>query len=120
MCVLVVDDEVLIRDSVSDFLRSLGYMVFEAEDGNRALQIVAETAATIKAVVTDMHMPGLTGLEMWHRMQDVVSPRCGVLFMSGRADLLPPGTVLPGELLVKPFSFGLLKEKLSAIVAPAS
>jgi CheY-like chemotaxis protein len=58
--VLVVDDHEAIRKSVSDLLRSAGYRVLEAENGSRALELLAEHR--VGAMVLDLRMPGVSGL----------------------------------------------------------
>jgi CheY-like chemotaxis protein len=61
---LVVEDEVLIRLSVSDFLRNEGFIVIEAGSAREAL-IVLQARSDISLVVTDVHMAGaLEGLDL--------------------------------------------------------
>lgn len=57
---LVVDDHEAIRSSVADLLRSAGYSVLEAEDGEQALDLLAENE--VGAMVLDLRMPGVGGL----------------------------------------------------------
>ena len=66
--VLVVDDNRSIRTSVADLLRSTGYGVFEAEDGETALALLAE--GDIGAVVLDMRMPGGGGLAVLDALEN--------------------------------------------------
>lgn len=62
--VLVVEDDVLIRLSVADALRSAGLDVIEAATGDEALTVLA-SSATVDLVFTDIQMPGSTdGLEL--------------------------------------------------------
>jgi CheY-like chemotaxis protein len=60
--VLVVDDEESLRTSVADILRSAGYTVMEAEDGQAALDLL-ETQEVV-VVVLDQKMPRRTGIEV--------------------------------------------------------
>lgn len=60
--VLVVDDNALIRNIVTDMLRNMGFDVWEAEDGLQALQLFQTTRFRI--VITDWVMPNMTGLEL--------------------------------------------------------
>lgn len=55
--ILFVDDEVLIRLSVSDFLRNAGYTVVEAANASEAL-IILKVRPEISLVLTDLHMSG--------------------------------------------------------------
>jgi two-component system cell cycle sensor histidine kinase/response regulator CckA len=115
MRVLVVDDEVSVCSCIADFLRQEGFDVDEACDGFCALLIAKEQGASISAVVTDVNMPGMDGIEMWERVKPLVSPDCKVVFISGLArKYLSDGFKFPGEVLQKPFLFNVLIEKLSA------
>jgi CheY-like chemotaxis protein len=66
--VLVVDDDVTVRALIAFVLRDAGYCVVEAEDGMDAIERVADTrerrAAPFCAIVSDVCMPGLSGLDM--------------------------------------------------------
>lgn len=55
--ILVVEDEVLIRISVCDFLRNEGFTVIEAGSAREALAVL-QVRADISLVVTDIHMSG--------------------------------------------------------------
>ena len=114
MHVLVVDDEVSVCSAVAEYLREEGFDVTEANEGTQALAIVGKEGIDVSAVVTDVHMPEMNGLEMWERMKPLVSRECRVIFMSGIASrYFQDGWSFPGELLQKPFSFSLLLEKLA-------
>jgi CheY-like chemotaxis protein len=61
---LVVEDEVLIRLSTSDFLRNEGFTVLEAGSAREPLTVL-NARSDISVVVTDIHMSGeLEGLEL--------------------------------------------------------
>jgi len=66
--VLVVDDHEAIRTSVAELLRSAGYSVVEAENGARALEVLADH--TIGAIVLDLRMPGIDGLSVLDTLED--------------------------------------------------
>src|SRR4030066_275985 len=59
--VLVVDDENLIRQIISIILKSAGYKVIEAVNGNDALNKMADRDFGL--VITDLRMPGMNGIE---------------------------------------------------------
>jgi DNA-binding response OmpR family regulator len=68
----------------------------------------------ISAVLTDVEMPMVNGIEMWRQMRSLVPANCKVVFMSGLANrFVEEGLELPGELLQKPFSFCELLLKLA-------
>ena len=114
MHILVVDDEVSLCSSVAEYLRDQGFDVDEAYDGAGALLIAKEQGETINAVLTDVNMPGMDGIEMWQHMKALVPSSCKVVFMSGLAQqyLRDSASKFPGKLLQKPFSFNVLLEQL--------
>ncbi len=65
--VLVVDDDVLVRDVVSRYLGRAGYQVTVAGDGEHALR--AAEISPPDLVVLDLMLPGLPGLEVCHRLR---------------------------------------------------
>ena len=65
--VLVVEDEILIRSAVAEFLRSAGYKVIEAADADEAVAVCA-SGTPIHLVFSDINMPGALdgiGLARW-------------------------------------------------------
>jgi two-component system, NtrC family, response regulator HydG len=67
--VLVVDDKEMMRDSVGSTLQRAGFKVVTAGDGEAALEAVARRRPD--AVVTDLKMPGLGGLELLERLRGI-------------------------------------------------
>ncbi len=66
--VLIVDDEVNIRNALVTMLAKKGYRVFGAGTGAEALQHLEE--ARVGLVITDLRMPGMGGLEFLRRLKD--------------------------------------------------
>ena len=67
--VLVVEDEVLIRMNISQYLRECGYRVIEAVSADEALEVL-QSGHEVNIVLTDVQMPGSTdgfGLAKWVR-----------------------------------------------------
>lgn len=62
MKTLIIDDELLIRKSIGRILKQKGHEVFEAENGNEALDIWREVKPDL--VLLDFMMPGRNGLEV--------------------------------------------------------
>jgi CheY-like chemotaxis protein len=56
--ILVVDDEVLIRMVISDYLRGCGYRVIEAASGDEALTVLEHLETKVDIVFSDIDMPG--------------------------------------------------------------
>lgn len=74
--VLVVDDEEPVRTSVAEILRSAGYSVVEAADGQDALDLLESGSVTV--LLLDIRMPRRTGIEV---LQALDSPP-NVILMS--------------------------------------
>jgi DNA-binding response OmpR family regulator len=102
--VLVVDDEGAIRYSVSKTLQRVGYTVSEAASGEDALEAMKKDRYDV--VLTDIRMPGLTGVELLKRIKEV-APDAIVILMTGYASL---GTAVEAlrlgahDYLIKPSS----------------
>ena len=63
-CVLVVDDNDFNRELVRDILEDEDITVYEAEDGSSAIELLeSEQADDIDAVLMDVRMPGMDGIE---------------------------------------------------------
>ena len=101
---LLVDDEPLVRQVLARMLEESGFTVVQAENGRHALQISEQIGPAVKMVVTDIHMPLMTGFE-FARVFRTRYPNVPFLFITGgeayASVALPPD--LPGELLWKPF-----------------
>ncbi len=67
--VLVVDDRELMRDGVAETLQRAGLTVVTATDGNAALEQIAKRRPD--AVVSDLKMPGMTGIELLEQVRKI-------------------------------------------------
>jgi len=68
--ILVVEDEVLVRTAISEYLRHCGYDVIEAVSADEAITILTEPDITVNIVLSDIEMPGTMdgfGLAQWVR-----------------------------------------------------
>ncbi len=77
--VLVVDDEKLIRWSLSQAMAELGCEVIEAEDGLAALDLVAQESPDV--VLLDLRLPGLGGMDVLRNIR-ARYPGCAVVIIS--------------------------------------
>src|SRR5436305_3673711 len=83
MRILVVDDERAVRESLRRALTLEGYEVELASDGQEALERFASTAPEPDAVVLDVLMPRLDGLEVCRRLR-ATGNRVPVLMLTAR------------------------------------
>src|SRR5436305_9220523 len=80
--VLVVDDELLIRDTLAEFLQQEGFAVRAAATGEEALDLARRQK--FDAVLCDVNLPGLDGIEVLERVS-AVSPETFVLLITAYA-----------------------------------
>jgi two-component system cell cycle sensor histidine kinase/response regulator CckA len=80
--VLVVEDEPAVRDMTIQLLKRAGWTVVAVASGNEALTLVETRAQPFDAVVSDVVMPGMSGIELAERVLDR-HPEMRVVLLSG-------------------------------------
>lgn len=80
--ILIAEDEAFVREAHTELLRKFGYKVFEAADGEEALEIFSGHKDEIAFVLSDVIMPKKNGWELFEEIQKI-KPSIKVLFMSG-------------------------------------
>ncbi|HEX7452416.1 MAG TPA: response regulator, partial [Polyangiaceae bacterium] len=117
--VLVADDEPSMVAMLSSHLRSKGYTVLEASDGDQALELAHEHLPNL--VLLDVMMPGMSGWEVCRKIREAVSlAHTGVIMLTGIGENLNEMTSpLYGAdaYLDKPFEFSDLDQKISETIA---
>ena len=124
--ILVADDETHILNVVSLKLRNAGFRVLTARDGQEALEMAQAEHPDL--LITDYHMPQLSGLELCRRLKQEPSlPRIPVIMLTARGyHLEPQDTENSGilKMLSKPFSprqlLVTVNEVLESIGAPGA
>jgi len=116
--ILVVEDEPSVRGALRRLLERAGYTVLEATHGAEALTVWYANSSTVRAILSDVRMPVMTGRE-FVRLLRVAGSRTPVVLMSGFADAELIGALPVGvtEVLSKPFNSTAL---LRAVAAAAS
>ena len=103
--VLVVDNDHLFRSCVREPLERAGFDVFEAEDGEEALEVASRRKPEL--VLLDVCLPGASGYEVCRELRDRFDEAIGIIFVSGkRIDSIDrvSGLLLGADdYLVKPF-----------------
>ncbi len=116
--ILLVEDEVALREANAEFLTSLGYSVTSAASGPDALNF-ARRAGEIDLVISDVVMPQMNGREFADRLLQF-RPGVKMLFVSGYADdvVLQTGLLLGNGLqfLQKPYSLKQLGIKVQELM----
>ena len=114
MNVLIVDDEKLIRDVVKEYAISEGYHIFEAEDGEMALDIIETNK--IDVIVLDIMMPKLDGFSTYKEIKKIENiPTIILSARSEEYDKLLGFELGVDDYLTKPFSPKELIARIKAI-----
>jgi PAS domain S-box-containing protein len=116
--ILLVEDEVTVRQLLSGMLERRGYRVLIADSGEQAVEVAAQHRGPLHLMVTDVVMPGMGGPELAARLGSL-HPELRVLYISGYADdaVLRRG-VREGlaSFLQKPFTLDALARKIRDVL----
>ncbi len=103
--ILVVDDEAMARTMASKLLEKAGYSTVAVESGDECLKFVSTQKPD--AILLDMLMPGMSGLEVLEKLRSDISSRAiPVLLVTakGQADIVRQAAALGvSDFIVKPF-----------------
>ena len=118
--ILFVDDEPTLATVGVRRLRHLGYEAVGCDDSTQALQLFLAQPDRFDAVVTDLTMPGLNGLQLAQRIR-AVRPSIPILLQTGNAAALDPA--LQEQLgiavvLLKPVATSELAQALVQVLEP--
>ena len=114
MKILIVEDEDMIREGISDYLTDCGYETIQAADGQEALEQFSNHQVAL--VLLDIQMPKLNGLEVLSEIRK--SSQVPVLMLTAFQDeeyKMSAFAALADGYLEKPFSLSLLKVRVDAI-----
>ena len=112
--VLVVDDDAQILRALRTGLRSRGFEVFAAGDGETALDLLDETAMDI--LVLDLGLPGIDGIEVIRRLRGWSEVPIVVLSVrDGQRDKIAALDAGADDYLVKPFAMQELLARMRAV-----
>ena len=114
MKILIVEDEDMIREGISDYLTDCGYETIQAADGLEALEQFSNHQVAL--ILLDIQMPKLNGLEVLSEIRK--SSQVPVLMLTAFQDeeyKMSAFAALADGYLEKPFSLSLLKVRVDAI-----
>jgi CheY-like chemotaxis protein len=107
--ILLVDDELELRDVVAAILAEPGYTVLTATDGYEALRVLVDRVVDL--LITDVKMPGISGFEL-ARQAKLMRPHLHVIYLSGQASRVDRLGPTYGTLVRKPVRGGDLLEMI--------
>ncbi|MHB1862863.1 MAG: PAS domain S-box protein [Gemmatimonadaceae bacterium] len=119
--ILVVEDELALRQLAERVLKAAGYSVLTAENGDVALSVLAHHDGPVHLMVTDVVLPGISGRDLAQRVA-VAHPAVRVLYTSGYTDdtMLRHGIIeSTTRFVAKPYSVAQLRQAVrDALDAP--
>jgi len=116
--ILLVEDEDAVRLFGARALRNKGYEVLEATDGENALDVIANTDATIDLIVSDVVMPGMDGHTLVNLARQELSGVKTILMSGYSEDVFRNGPDMDPEIafLGKPFTLKGLAAKVKEVL----
>jgi PAS domain S-box-containing protein len=115
--VLLIEDELAVRELVLDVLGDLGYHALEAVDGPSGLEIL-RSPIRVDLLVTDVGLPGMNGRQVAEAAREH-RPDLKVLFITGYAEnaAITNGFLAPGmEMMTKPFAIDALANRIRDMI----
>lgn len=112
--ILVVDDELLIRDLLYDFFQGQGWNITVAASGVNALKILSEKEFDV--VLTDLKMPEMGGIELTNQLRES-HPDLPVVIMTGYPSLETAIDAIRckvADYIVKPFNINKLYKSVQS------
>jgi DNA-binding response OmpR family regulator len=119
MCVLIVEDEVLIRDILVEEFRSHGHDVCPVQTGDEAARLVEDPPKDFTLLITDVHLPGQhDGIDVGRLMRRRY-PSLPIIYTTGRPDALAKlGSLGPGDAVVlKPYTPSQIMDVVRQLLA---
>lgn len=106
VCILLVEDESLIRLILTEELKQEGFDVCEADDADHAIALIQQPPQALTLLVTDIHMPGLRNGSHVATEMRTRHPHVPIVYATARPDAFDGTTRLRVNdvLLPKPFT----------------
>ena len=117
--ILIVDDEAVVLEVGVKILKRLGYDVLQASSGEQAIDVFEKNIGKIDAVILDVIMPGLSGLETFEKVKEL-NPNVKVLLASGYSINGQAEKIMErgcDRFIQKPFILKTLSHNLNKLLA---
>jgi two-component system cell cycle sensor histidine kinase/response regulator CckA len=118
--ILLVEDSEIVRDVIAYMLENAGLTVLQASGGEEALALLRRGDAPIDLLLTDIVMPGMSGVELADRLEQE-RPDMRILFMTGYAEEVVVNGGIFGkhrECIGKPFTQEQITKRVRNILFP--
>lgn len=117
--VLIVDDQLTMREVTRLALQEMGVRhILDAENGKYAMQVA--TTQPLDLIISDFNMPEMDGLELLRAVRGHPAVRkLPFILVTGRGDnalVITAAKAGVNNYIVKPFTSGMLREKIEAVV----
>lgn len=116
--ILYVDDELPILRLQAKILTQLGYEVVAVPRGQEGLELLEDPSETFDLIISDVQMPGLTGLEFAARVRARL-PNLPIILCTASGEVLKnltPKDLGVSRFLFKPFTKSMLAEALAQVL----
>ncbi len=111
--ILLVEDEPALREGTGRFLRTRGYRVLTANDGQSAFAQIQQA----DAIILDIMLPDMTGLEVLEQLRRTSNiPVIIVTALGDEATQISSFNRLADDYVTKPFSLTVLDKRLQALL----
>ena len=84
LCILIIDDEEIVHDTLGEYLSECGHRVAHSFDGTKALSVLRETRYDVAFI--DVRMPGIDGTELFGEIQ-TLHPGMPVVMITGHGNV---------------------------------
>lgn len=121
-CILLVDDECVLREVFKQTLEASGYKILLAADGIEAVSLIAQNLNTVDLVITDLNMPNMDGQTLVRTLQKM-KPSLPIIATSGLADserLAELSKLHLAKFLPKPYTAGRLMKSIAEVLKKGS
>lgn len=115
MNILIVEDDITIREGVAEFLTEQGYQVLSAADGEEGLRMLQEQV--VHLALLDIMLPKMTGMEVLQELRRF--SKIPVIMLTAMTDVQTQADSfdkLADDYICKPFSLILLGKRIQALL----
>ena len=116
--ILIIEDDRLLNEGISFALKSEGYDVLSAYNGEQAIKILDNN---IDLIIIDINLPDINGIDLCESIREDIS--IPIIFLTARdteEDIVKGFKVGGDDYITKPFSLPVLKERIKAVLKRGS